>query len=372
MQMRILHVLNDVTDQGNGIINAAIDLTAGQVEQGHTVAIASAGGGHEPLLQRLNIKHLPLDQTRRPAQLMKAVFTLNKHIKDFQPDVVHVHMRTGLLLAWLVTRFTRHPLIAHVQNVHERESALMRLADRVVVCSASVGKSMQEMGVPQSKIHVVLNAPLLSPRLPSLDSTPAASIEHPAIVTVCGMYHRKGIADLITAFEQVGSKIKDAHLYMVGNGPEMELFQQQAKACSTSSRIHFEGFQSTPQSYMRAAEIFVLASRRESFGLVLVEARQAGCAVIASNVDGIPEALDEGAAGILFPPSDIPQLAHEMTRLLEDHQERKSWQEKALIGIERFHYTTMANGVSEIYRELFPKNSSARSNRVELPAMKNN
>jgi glycosyltransferase involved in cell wall biosynthesis len=370
--MRILHVLNDVTDQGNGIINAAIDLTAGQVEQGHTVAIASAGGGHEPLLRRLNIKHLALDQTRRPAQLMKAVFTLNKHIRDFQPDVVHVHMRTSLLIAWLVTRFTRHPLIAHVQNVHERESALMRLADRVVVCSASVGKSMQEMGVPQAKIHVVLNAPLHSPRLPSLDSTPAASIEHPAIVTVCGMYHRKGIADLIAAFEQVGSQIKDAHLYMVGNGPEMELFQQQAKAGSVSSRIHFEGFQPTPQAYMRAAEIFVLASRRESFGLVLVEARQAGCAVIASDVDGIPEALDEGEAGILFPPSDIPQLANDLIRLLENHQERKSWQQKALIGIERFHYTTMARGVSEIYRELFPKNSSARSNRVELPVMKNN
>lgn len=364
--MRILHVINDVTELGNGIVNAAIDLTAGQVEQGHTVAIASGGGGHEPLLHRLNIKHFLLDQSRRPAQLTKAVFTLHKHISDFQPDVVHVHSRTSLLLSWLVTRFTRHPLIAHVQNVHERESAMMRLADCVVVCSASVGKSMAEMGVPQAKIRVVLNAPLQSPRLPLFDSTPTASIEHPAIVTVCGMNHRKGIADLIASFEKVGSRITDVHLYLVGNGPEMELFQQQAKACSVHSRIHFEGFQRTPQSYMRAADIFVLASRRESFGLVLVEARQAGCAIIASKVDGIPEALDDGAAGILFPPADISQLTKEMLRLLEQNQERQSWQQKALIGVERFHYTTMATGVSEIYREMLLERPSQPTLEIEV------
>jgi len=122
---------------------------------------------------------------------------------------------------------------------------------------------------------------------------------------------------------------------------------------------------------MRAADVFVLASRRESFGLVLVEARQAGCAIIASDVDGIPEALDQGAAGILFPPSDIPQLAKEMLSLLEHEQERKSWQQKALTGVERFHYTTMAEGVSEIYRELLPKRPSPLTGQMEAPVIEN-
>ena len=178
--MRILHIVNDVTDRGNGIINAAIDLAAGQVEQGHMVVIASAGGGHEPLLRRLNIEHLPLDQTRRPVALMKAVVTLRRYLREVQPDIVHVHTRTALLLAWLVTRFTRHPLVAHVQNVHERVSVMMRLADRVIVCSDSVGKTMQTMGIPEAKIRLVHNAPFQSPRQPSFDTVPMASIEHPA------------------------------------------------------------------------------------------------------------------------------------------------------------------------------------------------
>jgi glycosyltransferase involved in cell wall biosynthesis len=369
--MRILHITNDVTDLGNGIINVAIDLAVGQAEQGHMVVIASAGGGHEPLLHRLKISHFSLDQTRRPLPLIKAVVILRRYLRDFQPDIVHAHSRTGLVLAWLVTRFSGHPLVAHVHNIHERESVIMRLADRVIVVSESVGRTMRAMGVRETKIRVVHNGPLQSPRLPSLDSVSPASIEHPAIVTVCGMNHRKGIADLITAFERVAAQILDAHLYLVGNGPEMQLFQQQAKASPYDSRIHFEGFEPTPQSYMLAAEIFVLASRRESFGLVLVEARQAGCAIIASDVDGIPEALDQGAAGILFPPSDITRLAEEMLHLLTHHHKRISLQQKALVGIERFHYRAMARETSEIYSELMLERPSPRARHMEVPMMNN-
>jgi glycosyltransferase involved in cell wall biosynthesis len=166
------------------------------------------------------------------------------------------------------------------------------------------------------------------------------------------MNHRKGVADLISAFEQVAHEIPVAHLYLVGDGPEMGLFQQQANASHCRNRIHFEGFQSSPQSYMQAADIFVLASRREAFGLVLVEARQVGCAIIGSDVDGIPEALDYGAAGILFPPSDVPLLTRHLICLLTDDLERKAWQQKALFGAQRFHYATMASGVSDVYREL--------------------
>jgi glycosyltransferase involved in cell wall biosynthesis len=352
-------------------VNAAIDLAAGQVEQGHVVAIASAGGGHEDLLRRLNIQHLPLDQAHRPVQLMKAASTLRKYIRDFQPDIVQAYLITGIALGWFVTRFTGHPLVAHVQNVHERKFALMRLADRVIVCSAAVGKTMQELGVPEAKIRVVLNAPLKSPRLPALSSIPVASIEHPAVVTVCGMNPRKGIADLISAFEQAALEVPEAHLYLVGDGAEKGIFQQQADASHCRDRIHFVGFHSSPQSYMQAADIFVLASRREAFGLVLVEARQVGCAIIASDVDGIPEALDYGAAGILFPPSDIPALAGHLIRLLKDDVERKVWQQKALLGAERFHYTTMARGVSDVYSELLPGESDSRIQPSEAPTLKN-
>jgi glycosyltransferase involved in cell wall biosynthesis len=350
--MRILHILNDVTDLGNGIVNAAVDLAAGLVKNGHVVAIASVGGGYEPLLKEIGVQHLYLDQTRRPVVLFKATLKLHRYIRDFRPDVVHVHNRTGLLLAWFWSKFLRYPLVAHVPNVHDRESLLMTLADRVIVVSESVGKTMEGMGIPKRKIRVVLNAPLESPRVPRLEDTPAVSVERPSIVTVCGMNHRKGIAELLTAFDDVAKHVPQVHLYLVGDGPEKEIFQQQANASAFRNRIHFEGYQSTPQSYMRVADIFVLASRRESFGLVLIEARQAGCAIVATDIDGIPEALDGGAAGLLVPPANSAALAAGLTRLLENPAERALWQQRARIGIGEFTYMAMTAKVLDVYSGL--------------------
>ncbi len=119
------------------------------------------------------------------------------------------------------------------------------------------------------------------------------------------MYTRKGIAELIAAFIKIAKDFPQAHLYLVGNGPDRSMFEAMVQKTAYSQRIHFEGFQPEPQRYMLASDIFVLASHCESFGLVLTEAREAGCAIIASNVDSIHETLDNRQIGILVLPKDI-------------------------------------------------------------------
>jgi len=350
--MRILHIMNDVTDQGNGIVNTAVDLAIEQARQGHVVAIASAGGGYELLLERSGVEHLHLDQSRRLAQIWRAALLFRQQIHHFKPDIIHAHMRTGLLLAWLWTRIYRLPLVAHTHNVHDRESILMGLAKRVIVVSQSVAQSMVGVGIPAKKIRVVLNRTLGSPRQPRLMDIPPAPLCKRSIVTVAGMNHRKGIAELISAFEIVGTKFGDSHLYLVGDGPERTLFEAQAQRSSLCDRIHFEGFQPIPQAYMLGADVFVLASRRESFGLVLIEARQAGCAIVASDIDGVAEALDGGKAGLLVPPQNVAALADALSKLLASEDERCKWQSNALQGVEAFHISTMAREVENVYREL--------------------
>lgn len=350
--MRILHIMNDVTDQGNGIVNTAVDLAIEQVRQGHVVAIASSGGGYETLLKCSGVQHLRLDQSRDGVQLWRAALLFRRQLHDFEPDVVHAHMRTGLLLAWLWAHIYRFPLVAHAHNVHERESILMGLAKRVIVVSQSVAQTMTKQGVPSRKIRVVLNRTLGTPRQPRLVDIRPAPLAGQPIVTVAGMNHRKGIAELIAAFEVVGSQFEDAHLYLVGDGPERSLFEAQAQRSSWRDRIHFEGFQHTPQAYMLGADVFVLASRRESFGLVLIEARQAGCAIVASDIDGVAEALDGGRAGLLVPPQEVTALAGALSRLLASEEERRKWQSNAMKGLEAFHINAMAREVENVYYEL--------------------
>jgi glycosyltransferase involved in cell wall biosynthesis len=365
--MRILHIMNDVTDRGNGIVNTAVDLAIEQVRQGHVVAIVSAGGGYEPLLERSDVFHFMLDQSRHPAQILRSLILFRRQIQDFKPDVVHAHMRTGLLLAWFLARIHSFALVAHVHNVHDCNSVVMGLAERVIVVSQSVAETMTNRGVSAKKIRVVLNRTLGSPRQPEIVDIQAAPLARPSVVTVGGMNHRKGISELLAAFEITGEKFRGVHLYLVGDGPERALFEEQAHKSRWRDRIHFEGFQSVPQAYMLSADVFVLASRRESFGLVLIEARQAGCAIVASDIDGIAEALDGGRAGLLVPPQNVPALTTALCKLLASERERYLWQCNALQNIEAFRVSTMAREIETIYHELVQQKNWKVFSEAVLP-----
>jgi glycosyltransferase involved in cell wall biosynthesis len=350
--MRILHILNDVTDRGNGIVNTAVDLAIEQARQGCEVAVASAGGGYKPVLERAGVLHLTLDQSRSLSRMLRALWSLRRQIVEFHPDVVHAHMRTGLLLAWFWARFHRFALVGHVHNVHDRESVIMGLADRVIAVSHSVAATMAQQGIAENKIRVVLNRTLGSRRHAALAEVMPAALAKPSIVTVCGMSHRKGVDELISAFELVGQQLPSAHLYLVGDGSERKQFQERAHRSRWNDRIHFEGFQAVPQAYMLSADVFVLASRRESFGLVLIEAREAGCAIVATDVDGVAEALDGGEAGMLIRARDAKALADALCHLLRSEDERNQWRIKARRGIERYCVRAMALEMRNVYDEL--------------------
>jgi glycosyltransferase involved in cell wall biosynthesis len=359
--MRILHILNHLSDRGNGIVNLAVDLAIEQRKVGHSVAFASGHGGYQSLLQQFGIAYYHLNQSRSPRQLFTALSEFGQLLTHFQPDIIHAHMRVGLLISWFWSRRRHIPLVAHLHNVHDRSSILMAFADRIIAVSQSVSQSMQKRGMRRSRLRVVLNGTLNSTRAAQHGAVTPATLLHPAITTVAGMNHRKGIEDLIFAFNMIAGDFINSHLYLVGDGPERKLFEQHAAKSPFHDRIHFEGFQSRPQAYMLSSDIFVLASRRESFGLVLSEARQAGCAIIATNVDGIPEALEDGKAGILIPPRDPASLADALRLLLDNDQLRREWQNRARRNIEMFTTKRMAEEVENVYRELLPATAARTS-----------
>ncbi|MUH00051.1 glycosyltransferase [Scytonema sp. UIC 10036] len=349
--MRILHLTNHVEKIGNGIVNVAIDLACQQARLGHDVAVASAGGEFETLLQSYGITHFHLDQSRTPIKLLKAVWRYLDIVQKFQPEIIHAHMMTGVVLA-SVLRNSSYRLVSTVHNEFQRSAIFMGLADRVIAVSHAVAKSMERRGVPQRKLRVVSNGTLGSPRHRNIQEYQPLPLHRPAITTVAGMYQRKGIGELIDAFIEIADKFPNAHLYLVGDGPERKMFEEKVKKTELSHRIHFEGFQTEPQKYMLATDIFVLASYYESFGLVLTEAREAGCAIVASDVDGIPETLDNRQAGILVPPKDSHALAEAITKLLSDPVELRQWKFVARQNLERFSTARVNEETLAVYREL--------------------
>lgn len=350
--MRILHILNDVQEIGNGIVNVAIDLACLQAKAGYEVAIASAGGEYEELMARYGVMHCKLDQARTPINLLKAAARYRAIVQEFQPDIVHAHMMTGVVLARVLRVGFGYALVSTVHNEFQRSAILMGWADRVIAVSHAVAQSMVRRGTSENKLRVVHNGTLGSPRTRQLQEYQPMPLERPAIATVAGMYRRKGIAELIEAFAQIAADFPDAHLYLVGNGPDRAVFEAQAQSTAMSDRIHFEGFQPEPQRYLLATDIFVLASHRDPSPLVIPEAREAGCAIIATNVDGIPEALDGGQAGMLVPPSDSQSLAAALSQLLRDPNMLHRWKGQSQQNLEWLTTGRVNEETLAVYREL--------------------
>jgi glycosyltransferase involved in cell wall biosynthesis len=314
--MRIVHILNH-TYLYNGHVNVAVDLACTQARLGHQVVLVSQGGDFDDLLAAHQVEHVRIDQSRRPIVILKALFALHRLVRRFRPDIVHAHMMTSAVLAWAVRPLGRFKLVTTVHNEFEKSAVLMGLGDRVVAVSQAVSDKMALRGVRASKLRVVLNGVIGTPRLSAQEPEPEA-LERPSIVFVGGLHPRKGVEELIRAFQTVSSRLEKPHLYLVGSGPYRDAYVSLVEELGLASRVTFCGGQRDPRSYLLGADIFVLPSHAEPGGLVFVEARAAGCAIIATNVDGIPEMLDQGNAGVMVPPRDSAALADAMLKVLQD------------------------------------------------------
>ena len=345
--MRILHLLNH-TRRLNGHVHAAVDLACAQVKLGHSVAIASEGGDFDALLAANAVDTMRVEHRRRPVTLAKSLGTLRQLVRDWNADVVHAHMMTSALLAWPVCRLARIPLVTTVHNEFQKSSILMGLGTRVIAVSAAVGQSMEKRGVPKARLHVVLNGTIGSVRFEGKDRI-ARLLPSPAIVFVGGQHARKGLPELFEAFDSLHRIHPAARLCVVGGGPELETYRELVRTLDCAGAVTFMGPQDDPFPFLLGADIFVLPSRADPAPLVLSEAREAGCAIVATNVDGIPQLLEHGKAGILVPPQDPDRLCKTLCMLIENPDQLRAWRENSQINLQHLKIERVARETLDVY-----------------------
>jgi glycosyltransferase involved in cell wall biosynthesis len=350
--MRIVHFLNH-TRRSNGHVHVAVDFACVQARMGHEVAVISGGGDFDPLLAKYGVKHVIIDQKRTPWNLVRATFALRRAVAALNPEIIHAHMMTSAGLAFLVRPFSKFKLVTTVHNEFDRGAIVMALGDRVIAVSESVRQSMERRGTPRSRLRVVLNGTIGSPRLSEAPPEPE-NLKHPAIVFVGGLHPRKGVDDLIAAFKIVCEAEPSSFLYLVGTGPHHEVYRQLAVETGFADRIHFFGYQADPRRYLLGADIFVLASHSDPAPLVVAEARDSGCAVIATSVGGIPEMLDNGKAGILVPPKRPDLLAEAMLKVVRNPGLLQELRAQARCNLAYFTVRRACDECIVIYKELKP------------------
>ncbi|QOP46122.1 glycosyltransferase family 4 protein [Sulfurimonas paralvinellae] len=129
----------------------------------------------------------------------------------------------------------------------------------------------------------------------------------------------KGQYLLIEALSKMQQK--NAEVFFVGHEMDkgyIQKLQKMAADLGVGSRVHFLGFMKNPHHFFQACDVIVMASRRETFGLVVIEAMQMGTAVVGSNSGGVVEIIDDEKTGLLFEMGNSDDLARKLERLQND------------------------------------------------------
>jgi glycosyltransferase involved in cell wall biosynthesis len=348
--VRIIHFLNH-TRQANGHVEIAVDLACAQAQHGHEVAIVSGPGNFDACLRDNGVIFHEIPGTECRLRALTMAYTLGSFARRFRADIVNAHMVSAALIARTVQATSRYRLVTTIHNSFDQQARWMRVGERVIAVSDAVNRDMAARGVPAHKLRTVRNRTIGGKRRPFQPVT-RHDLAHPSITTVCGLHPRKGVADLIDAFSTAAREFPDAHLYIVGDGPHAAELRTRADATHCRDRIHWLGYQRDPREVLAASDIFVLASHADPCPLVISEARQMGCAIIATNVDGIPELLSFGEKGLLVPARDPAALSSALCRMLGDANLREHYAAAASMQLEECHIEQMSRETTAVYSEL--------------------
>ena len=158
----------------------------------------------------------------------------------------------------------------------------------------------------------------------------------------------KRIPDIIDIFYKIQNK-EDAILLMIGDGPEREKAEQQAKILGIYSKVKFLGKTIEIKKLLSMSDLFLLTSATESFGLVALEAMAAKVPVISSNAGGISEVNVHGVTGYLATIGDIETMANYSLKLLQNPEMHQEFRNNAYERAKEFSMDNIVPRYEEVY-----------------------
>jgi glycosyltransferase involved in cell wall biosynthesis len=295
---------------------------------------------------------------------------LQRYLRRQRVDILHTHLFepsvVGLTAAaWAGTPFrvmTRHYSDYHTRigkRWHLRLDRLCtRLADAVVAVSQHTADHMiSEEHAPPGKIHVVLNGidfdrvrvsgPAASERIRRDVDAAQAHL----LVVLARLHPEKGYGTLFRTLPGLRRRLaRPTVLIVAGTGPFEAQYRAEVAALGCDDMVRFVGFRQDAADLIAAADLVVLPSLAEAFGLVLAESLALGTPVVATRVGGIPEIVDDGVDGVLVPPEDAPALEDALVALLGDPQRRRRLSGAGVARMrERFGFLEMVRAYERIY-----------------------
>jgi glycosyltransferase involved in cell wall biosynthesis len=174
------------------------------------------------------------------------------------------------------------------------------------------------------------------------------------IVSVSRHDPRKGMPVLLRALAELRDAGVRFRACLVSGGEYLNADRRLAEQLRLGDQVAMTGWVPDPFHYLRHADVFALPSLQEGSGsLALLEALQAGVAIVASNLDGIPEDVTDGESALLVEPGNVAALSEALRRVVTDTALREQLRRRARATFEaRFSATALVSALRNIYAEL--------------------
>ena len=306
----------------------------------------------------------------------------HKYILKGRFDVVH-GLDIYSTMALLAVRFAARHRVPSVITCHTvMDSSFLTFwqrfagwffrltrADRLIAVSQASAHFSHLLGFRRERIAVVPNGVDLTCFNGKVDASlmrrELGIGDQPLVVTASRLIKRKSPELLVSAFASVLKAIPNAKLVIAGSGREVQNLSQQIKDLNITESVSLIGGMAKERvaQLMAAADLFVLPSKLESFGLSLLEASAAGVPVVCSNAGGVPEVFQDGFNALLYTAGDDGAMAEAMIRLIQDSELAKKIGANALETARRFTWEVAAERTLRVYEEVLRENTPGRSHQ---------
>ena len=334
-RLRVLHVCAPA--QVGGLESVVAALAGGLADRGHEIHAATVV---EPATERPEFVNRMARRgvsTRRIEVAHRRYLTearrLSELVADVAPDVVHSHGYRPDVVAGVLSRRLRAPLVSTVHGFtgggaknrfYEWLQCLaLRRFEAVAAVSGPLRRELLDRGLEAARVHLVRNA--WSADRDLLSSRDARSeLGLPADAFVVGWVGRlspeKGPDVFLDALAELGSSDADLVASVVGDGALLDSLRTTARRSARSGSVHFHGRVPGAAAVYRAFDVFVLSSRSEGTPVSLLEAMAAEVPVVATRVGGVPDVVRHEREALLVAPEDPSALAAAIERLREDRE----------------------------------------------------
>lgn len=203
-------------------------------------------------------------------------------------------------------------------------------------------------------IEVIPNFVNLAEYFPPTDRTCRGALAEPSqrvLMHISNFRELKRVPDVVRVFARVRQQIPSV-LVLVGDGPTRQESEEEARRLGVAESVRFLGKMDVVADLLRSADLFLLPSTSESFGLAALEAMACGVPVVASRVGGLPEVIEHGTTGFLEEQGDVDAMARRCVELLTDRGRLMATRDACVARARQYSADRVVPMYEDLYRRV--------------------